>query len=128
MDIQTGLATAVVVPAKGRHTYSVAELKKFIYETGRTYGILQYNKKLALKALVTDVAKELRGMSIRATPKDWKQTHEPIGKMQETLFEQSRTLRLQLQKRIRTEVNSNHCLFSVRCETLPVLIESFSHS
>ena len=64
VDIQTGLATAVLVPHKGRHTYSVAELKKFIYETGRTYGILQYDKRPALKALVTDVAKELRGMSI----------------------------------------------------------------
>ena len=67
VDVQTGLATAVVVPNKGRHQYSVAELKKFIYETGRTYGILQYDKEPALKALVTDVSKELGGMSIRAT-------------------------------------------------------------
>ena len=111
MDIQTGLATAVLVPHKGRHTYSVAELKKFIYETGRTYGILQYDKRPALKALVTDVAKELRGMSIRATPKNWKQTRESIGKMHQTLAEQSRTLRLQLQKRLITEVDSNHCIF-----------------
>ena len=99
VDVQTGLA--IVVPNKGRHQYSVAELKKFIYETGRTYGILQYDKEPALKALVTDVSKELGGMSIRATPKDWKQT----------LFGQSRTLRLQLQERIRTDINSNHCIF-----------------
>ena len=72
VDVQTGPATAVVVPNKGRHQYSVAELKKFIYETGRTYGMLQYDKEPALKALVTDVSKELGGMSIRATPKDWK--------------------------------------------------------
>ena len=62
VDVQTGLATAVVVPNKGRHQYSVAELKKFIYETGRTYGILQYDKEPALKALVTDVSKELGGL------------------------------------------------------------------
>ena len=111
VDVQTGLATAVVVPNKGRHQYSVAELKKFIYETGRTYGILQYDKEPALKALVTDVSKELGGMSIRATPKDWKQAHGSIGKMQQTLFGQSRTLRLQLQERIRTDINSNHCIF-----------------
>ena len=111
VDIQTGLATAVLVPHKGRHAYSVAELKKFIYETGRTYGILQYDKRPPLKALVTDVAKELRGMSIRATPKNWKQTRESIDKMHLTLFEQSRTLRLQLQKRLHTEVDSNHCIF-----------------
>ena len=41
VDVQTGLSTAVVVPNKGRHSYSVAELKTFIYETGRTNGILQ---------------------------------------------------------------------------------------
>ena len=59
-----------MVPSKGRHAYSVAELKKFIYETGRIYGILQYDKELTLKALVIDVAKELGGMSIRATTVD----------------------------------------------------------
>ena len=111
VDIQTGLATAVLVPHKGRHKYSVAELKKFIYETGRTYGILQYEKRPALKALATDVAKELKGMSIRATPKNWKQTRESIGKMHQTLVEQSRTLRLQLQKRLCTEADLNQCIF-----------------
>ena len=90
---------------------SVAELKKFIHETGRTYGLLQYDKEPALQALVTDVSKELGGMSIRATPKDWKQAHGSIGKLQQTLFGQSRTLRLQLQERILTDVNSNHCIF-----------------
>ncbi len=91
LDVPTGPSTAVVVPNKGRHSYSVAELKKFIYETGRPYGILQYDKEPVLRALVTDVAKELGGMSIRATPKDWKQAHGSIGKTQQTLFGQSRT-------------------------------------
>ena len=52
VDVQTGLSTAVAVPNKGRHSYSVAELKKFIYETGRTYGILQYDKEQEMKRLV----------------------------------------------------------------------------
>ena len=30
VDVQTGLSTAVVVPSKGRHSCSVAELTKFI--------------------------------------------------------------------------------------------------
>ena len=53
-DVQIGLATSVVVPAKGRHAYGIAELKKFVYETGRTFGILQYDKEPSLKALATD--------------------------------------------------------------------------
>ena len=119
VDVQTGLSTAVVVPNKGRNSYSVAELRKFIYETGRTYGILQYDKEPALKALVTDVAKELGGMSIRATPKDWKQAHGSIGKISDTETSTSRT-------------NSYRDLFeslhlSMDCETLPILAKSFSH-
>ena len=70
VDVQTGLSTSVVVPNKGRQAYGTAELKKFIYETGRTYGILQYDKEPSLKALVTETVNQLGGMSIRATPKD----------------------------------------------------------
>lgn len=47
-DVQTGLATPVVVPAKGRHAYGIAELKKLVYETGRTFGIFQYDKRPSL--------------------------------------------------------------------------------
>ena len=130
VDVQTGLATSCCCSKqRGRQPiYSVAELKKFIYETGRTYGILQYDKEPALKALVTDVSKELGGMSIRATPKDWKQAHGSIGKMQQTLFGQSRTLRLQLQERIRTDINSESLYLSMDCETLPILTESLLDS
>ena len=125
VDIQTGLATAVLVSHKGRHKYSVAEPKKFIYETGRTYGILQYEKRPALKALATDVAKELKGMSIRATPKNWKQTRESICKMHQTLVEQSRTLRLQLQKRLCTEADLNQCIFPWVVKLLQFLLNRF---
>ena len=110
-DVQTGLATSVVVPAKGRHAYGIAELKKFVYETGRTFGILQYYKEPSLKALATDTMKELGGMSVRATPRDWKQAHGSIGRMQQTLFGQVGTLRLQLQDCLGIEITSNDCIF-----------------
>ena len=110
-DVQTGLATSVVVPAKGRHAYGITELKKFVYETGRTFGILQYDKEPPLKALATDTMKELGGVSVRATPRDWKQAHGSIGKMQKTLFGQVRALRLQLQDRLGIEITSNDGIF-----------------
>ena len=50
-------------------------------------------------------------MSVRATPRDWKQAHGSIGKMQQTLFGQARTLRLQLQDRLGMEIISNNCIF-----------------
>ena len=76
-DVQAGLATSVVVPAKGRHAYGINELKKFGYETGRTSGIRQ-------RAVTESTGmKELGGMSVRATPRDWKQAHGSIGRMQQ---------------------------------------------
>ena len=59
-------------------------MKKFVvYETSRTFGILPYDTEPSLKALATDITKELGGMSVRATPRDWKQAHGSIGRMQQ---------------------------------------------
>ena len=41
---------AVVVPRKGGNDYGVAEVKKFIYECGRTFGVLQYDQESPLRA------------------------------------------------------------------------------
>ena len=94
-DVQTGLATSVVVPATCRHAYGIAELKKFVYETGRTFGILQYDKEPSLKALATDTMKELGGMSVTA---------RKIGR-------RHMVLRLQLQDPLGIEITSNDCVF-----------------
>ena len=53
VDIVTGLGMSVVIPSKGSDDYAVAELKKFVYECGRTFGILQYDQEKPLKALCT---------------------------------------------------------------------------
>ena len=44
-DVQTGYAMAIVLPAKGSiEKYAVAELRRFVFEIGRTFGIVQYDK------------------------------------------------------------------------------------
>ena len=58
MDIVTGLEMTIVIPSKGNDNYAAAELKKFIYECGRTFGILQYDQESSLKALCTRVCAE----------------------------------------------------------------------
>ena len=41
IDIQTGYAMAIVLPAKGSiEKYVVAELHRFVLEIGRTFGIV----------------------------------------------------------------------------------------
>ena len=49
-DVQTGYAMAIVLPAKGSvEKYAVAELRRFVLEIGRTFGIIQYDKENSLQ-------------------------------------------------------------------------------
>ena len=91
-DILTGLSMAVVVPTKGGIAYSTAELRMFVYECGRTFGILQYDQESSVKAVCQRVCKEIGGLSTRAAPKDRPQSHGSVGAAQRTLYSQVRTL------------------------------------
>ena len=51
VDVLTGLGLSVVVPTKGRGTYSQAELRRFILETGRTFCVLQCDPEPARRRL-----------------------------------------------------------------------------
>ena len=102
---------SVVAPSKGRDESCIAELKKFIFEIGRTYGIIRYDPEPSLKPLVTDLLTELGGMSMRAIQKDWKQAHGSIGNWQQNFYGQIRALRLQLQERYNVIFTSEDCLY-----------------
>ena len=67
--------------------YAKAELKKFIFECGRTFGVLQYDESSPLKNVATGVCAELAGLSLRAAPKV-----QSIGQVQRALYSQLRTL------------------------------------
>ena len=68
-DVQTGYAMAIVLPAKGSvEKYAVAELRRFVFEIGRTFGIIQYDKENALKVIAKDLCKTIGGLSMRAAP------------------------------------------------------------
>ena len=86
VDIVTGLGMTIVIPSKGNDDYAAAELKKFIYECGRTSGIVQYDQESSLKALCTRVCTELGGLSIRAAPKGHSQAQGSVGQMQRTFY------------------------------------------
>ena len=109
--IQTGFGSAVVTPSKGRDQYCIAELKRFVFEIGRTYGIIQYDPEPSLKALVSETLTELGGMSMRATPRDWKQAHGFVGKSQQNFYGQARAIRLQLQERYNVQISVQHAVY-----------------
>ena len=76
---------AVVVPQKAENDYAITEAKKFIYERGRTFGILQYDQEGPLKVVCQRVCAELGGLSLRAAPRNHPQSHGSVGQSQRTL-------------------------------------------
>ncbi|CAE7439381.1 RE2 [Symbiodinium natans] len=59
VDLLSGMGLSCVVPAKGRSVYAQAELRRYILEIGRTFGILQIDPEPSLKALVAEFTSEV---------------------------------------------------------------------
>ena len=69
VDVRTQLATAIVVPSKkASQKYVNTELKRFIYETGRTQAIMQTDDEASIKAVAKNLIRELGGLSFRKAP------------------------------------------------------------
>ena len=94
----------IVISSKGN--YAAAESKKFIYECGRTIGIVQYDQESSLKALCTRVcaswdcafAQLLKGIHKRK-------------EMQRTFYRQLRALLCQIEENAGIEVSSDFLRF-----------------
>ena len=98
--VQTGYAMAIVLPAKGSmEKYAVAELRRFVFEIGRTFGIVQYDKANSLKVIAKELCKTIGGLSMRAAPTGHSQSQGSVGNVQRTLYiGQLRTLFSQVQR------------------------------
>ena len=79
IDLLSGLGLSCVVPSKGRSVYAQAELRRFVLETGRAFGILQIDPEPSLKALVAEITSEVGGLSVRHSPTGWKQAQGAVG-------------------------------------------------
>ena len=105
VDVLTGLGLSVVVPTTGQSTYSQAELRRFILETGRTFGVLQCDPEPALKALAETATSEVGGLTLRTSPTGRKQAQGSVGNLQANLYAQSRALYLDLDARYKVELS-----------------------
>ena len=85
IDLFSGLGLSYVVPSKGRSVYAQAELRRFMLETGRIFGILQIDPEPSLKALVAEIISEDGGLSVRHSPTGWKQAQGAVGTLQSNL-------------------------------------------
>ena len=98
-DVQTGYSMAVVLPSKGSvEKYGVAELGKFVFEIGRPFGIVQYDKAAPLKTTARDLCRTIGGLSMRAAPTGHSQSQGSVGNAQRTLYGQLRTLLSQVEE------------------------------
>ena len=100
-DVQTGYSMVVVLPSKGSvEKYAVAELRKFVLEIGRTFGIVQYDKEAPLKTMACDLCKTAGGLSLRAAHTGHSRSQGSVGNAQRNLYGQLRTLFLSLKNRL----------------------------
>ena len=112
-DVQTGYSMAVVLPSKGSvEKYAVAELRKFVFAIGRTFGIVQYDKEAPLKTMARDLCKVVGGMSMRSAPTGHSQSQGSVGNAQRTLYGQLRTLLSQVEVSTGVKVSSESPLFT----------------
>ena len=112
-DVQTGYAMAIVLPAKGSiEKYFVAELRRFVSEIGRKFGIVQYDKENSLKVTAKDLCKTMGGLSMRAAPTGHSQSQGSVGNAQRTLYGQLRTLFSQPQESTGLKLTSESPMFT----------------
>ena len=96
IDLLSGLGLSCVVPSKGRSHYAQAELRRFVLETGRTFGILQIDPK----ALVAEITSEVGGLSGRHSPTGWKQAQgAAVGTWRSDSYAQIAAFKLDLEAR-----------------------------
>ena len=125
-DVMSGLALACVVPNKGRSVYAEGELRRFILETGRTFGVLQADPEPSLVALAETVTSELGGLSLRKSPTEWKQAQGAVGNSQQLLYAQVRTLRQDLADRYGTLVPITSPVFTWLVKHAQFLLNNFA--
>ena len=125
-DVMSGLALACVVPNKGRSVYAEGELRRFILETGRTFGVLQADPEPSLVALAETVTSELGGLALRKSPTEWKQAQGAVGNSQQLLYAQVRTLRQDLSDRYGTLVPITSPVFTWLVKHAQFLLNNFA--
>ena len=85
IDVRTQIAMAV-------NRYGLTELKRFIYETGRTQAILQCDDENAIKAVRRAAIQDIGGLTGRLAPTGSSQSQGSVERWHQTLFSQVRAL------------------------------------
>ena len=97
VDVNTGMSMAAVVNNKGSNDYIIAELVRFLHETGRTQGtlqagVVQSDQEAAIKQVLRDLS-TATGLPIRHSPTYSSQALGAVERWHKQLWALARTLK-----------------------------------
>ncbi|MCP4192560.1 MAG: hypothetical protein GY768_18250, partial [Planctomycetaceae bacterium] len=110
VDIQSSIGLSVMLPSKEISTYAISELRRFVYETGRTYGILQCDQEKSLVGIVKAVLRQVGGLTFRLSPVYSSASQGSVERFHQTLVAQCRVLKIGVQRTYGLQLTLKHPL------------------
>ena len=110
IDVISAMASASALPSKEFSNYAVTELKRFVYEVGRTYEIIQCGQENVSIAIVKAVINEIGGTTYRLASKGSGQRQGSVGRHHETLDGQGRALRMRIELAYTVTISSKDAI------------------
>ena len=111
VDVTTQLCMAVLVPDKSSMMdYMINNLQAFIFERGRTQGILQSDNEDTLNALLKATAAKVGTMSVRHSPSYSSNSQGSVERLHRTLLGQIRVVKAQVESNYSMTMSTKHCL------------------
>ena len=111
VDVATQLFMAVMVLDKPpMMDYMVNNLQAFIFECGRTQGVLQSDCEDTLNALLTATAAKVGSMTVRHAPSYSSSSQGSVERLHRTLLGQARVVKAQVESNYSMTMSTKHCL------------------
>ena len=90
--------------------YMVNNLQAFIFERGRTQGVLQSDNEDTLNALLKATAAKVGSMTVRHSPSYSSNSQGSIERLHRTLLGQIRVVKAQVESNYSMTMSTKHCL------------------
>ena len=111
VDVTTQLCMAVMVPDKpSMMDYMANSLQAFIFECGRTQGILQSDNEDRLNALLKATAAKVGSMTVRHAPSYSSNSQGSVERLYRTLLGQVRVVKAQVESNYSMTMFTKQCL------------------
>ena len=111
VDVTTQLCMAVLVPDKpSMMDYMINNLQAFIFNCGRTQGILQSDNEDTLNALLKATASKVGSMTVPHSPSYSSNSQGSVERLHRTLLGQIRVVKAQVESNYSISMSTKHCL------------------